>query len=73
MSLSSRQSSTPTRSPTPAGLTPAEEQPEWQGDLDFGHELKSAVDNILQAAKYIGLTPSSYNVLSAYKILGSAS
>jgi GTP-binding protein EngB required for normal cell division len=52
MSLSSRQSSTPTRSPTPAGLTPAEEQPEWQGDLDFGHELKSAVDNILQAAKF---------------------
>lgn len=41
---------------------PAEEQPEWQSDLqvDFGHdelnkELKSAVDSILQAyPKYIG-------------------
>ena len=33
-----------------------EEEPEWQSDLvDFGHELKSAVDSMLQAyPKYIG-------------------
>ena len=32
--------------------TPAEEQPEWQGD--FEHELESVVDSILQAyPKYI--------------------
>jgi hypothetical protein len=45
------ESSTPT--PTP---TPAEERPEWESELvDFGHELKSAVDSMLQAyPKYIG-------------------
>ena len=44
-----RQSSTPTL---------AEEQPEWQSDLvDFGHELKSAVDSMLQAyPKYISVS-----------------
>jgi hypothetical protein len=38
-------------------LAPAEEQPEWQSDLqvDFGHELKSAVDSMIQSyPKYIG-------------------
>jgi len=29
--------------------TPAKKQPNWPRDLDFEHELKSAVDNILQA------------------------
>ena len=29
--------------------TPAKKQPECPRDLDFEHELKSAVDNILQA------------------------
>ncbi|KAF8492227.1 hypothetical protein F5888DRAFT_935594 [Russula emetica] len=37
-------------SPSPSmSSTPAEKQPEWLSDLDFEHELKSAVDNILQA------------------------
>ena len=52
----------PPDSPSPSklrqlsNLAPAEEQPEWQSDIvDFGHELKSAVDNILHAyPKYTG-------------------
>jgi hypothetical protein len=37
-------------SPSPfMSSTPAEKQPECLRDLDFEHELKSAVDNILQA------------------------
>ena len=49
----SRSLSTSRRSST---LAPAEEQPEWQSDIvDFGHELKSAVDDILQDyPKYTG-------------------
>jgi hypothetical protein len=49
----SRSLSTSLQSSSP---TPAEEQPEWQSDLeDFGNELKSAFDNTLQAyPKYIG-------------------
>ena len=43
----SRRSQGRSSSPAPA----LAEEPEWQSDLqvDFGHELKSAVDNMLQA------------------------
>ena len=54
-------SPSPTMSPRSQGssspaLALAEDQPEWQSDLqvDFGHELKTAVDEMLQAyPKYI--------------------
>jgi hypothetical protein len=53
-------------SPSPSmSSTPAEKQPEWLSDLDFEHELKSAVDNILQACpKY-----TSFTVYTFYLIL----
>jgi hypothetical protein len=51
-------SRSPSTSRRPSSPAPAEDQPEWQSDLvtvDFGLELKSAVDSILQAyPKYIG-------------------
>jgi hypothetical protein len=50
------------RSPSPSMLppsstqAPAEEQSEWQSDVqaDFGNKLKSAVDSMLQSYPYIG-------------------
>jgi hypothetical protein len=44
--------------------TPAVKQPEWLHDLDFEHELKSAVDNILQAfPKYTSFTARMFHLL----------
>jgi hypothetical protein len=44
--------------------TPAEKQPGWLRDLDFEHELKSAVDNILQACpKYTSFIVYTFYLL----------
>ena len=49
-------SHSPSPSPSPSmSSTPAGKQPHWLRDLDFEHDLKSALDNILQACpKYTG-------------------
>ena len=44
--------------------TPAEKQPDWLHDLNFEHELKSSVDNILQACpKYTSFIVCTFYLL----------